>query len=219
MSESYGLAVQLAQKLSQKPVYTTKEAAQIVGSSRRTVYRRIQELKSLGLIKAKRGRFIINNVASSQPAVVLQRILPSLRALNHARKFGKSYNQSDINFALEHINDKLITLDYRAWQLTKFQSPSELYLYVKDVEKVASHLKRNGFSEGLRGHVILLSKIGDFSNEIERVYLDCLAKGGRSTLDAIAIEMIHPDQIAVKGRFTTADVIKVREDMPASIKL
>jgi hypothetical protein len=137
-----------------------------------------------------------------------------LQALNQARRFGKSYNQSDINFAMNNIQDKIITLDYRAWELTKFQYPMDLYVYVKDVGRVASYLKENGFSEGQRGHVILLPEIGDFSNEIERVYLDCIAKGGRSMLDAIAIEMLYSDQIHVKGRFTTEDVIKVREDLP-----
>jgi len=90
----------------------------------------------------------------------------------------------------------------------------DLYVYVKDVGRIASYLKENGFSEGQRGRIILLPEIGDFSNEIERVYLDCIAKGGRSMLDAIAIEMLYGDQIHVKGRFTTEDVIKVRKDLP-----
>lgn len=207
-------AVQFAQGLSTKPVYTMNEAMVIAGCSKRTAYRRLQVLKSLGIAKSNRGRFIINTVVSSQPAAVLQRLLPPLQALNQARRFGKSYNQSDINFAMNNIQDKTITLDYRAWELTKFQYPMDLYVYVKNVGRVASYLKENGFSEGQRGHVILLPEIGDFSNEIERIYLDCIAKGGRSMLDAIAIEMLYSDQIHVNGRFTTEDVIKVREDLP-----
>lgn len=207
-------AVQFAQGLSTKPVYTMKEVMTIAGCSRRTAYRRLQVLKSLGIVKSNRGRFIINTTASSQPVAVLQRLLPSLQSLNQARRFGKSYNQSDINFIMNNIQDKIITLDYRAWELTKFQYPMNLYVYVKDIERVASYLKQNGFSEGQRGHIVLLPEIGDFSNEIERVYLDCIAKGGRSMLDAIAVEMLYSDQIYVKGRFTTEDVIKVREDLP-----
>lgn len=207
-------AIQFAQGLSTKPVHTVKEAVAITGSSRRTIYRRLQALKSLGIAKSNHGRFIINTVVSSQPAAVLQRLLPSLQSLNQARRFGKSYNQSDINFIMNNIQDKRITLDYRAWELTKFQYPADLYVYVKDISRIASYLKQHGFSEGQRGHIVLLPEIGDFSNEIERVYLDCIAKGGRSMLDAIAIEMRYGDQIHVKGRFTTEDVIKVREDLP-----
>lgn len=207
-------AVQFAQGLSAKPVYTIEEIMTIAGSSRRTAYRRLQTLKSWGIAKSNRGRFIINTAASSQPIAVLQRLLPSLQSLNQARRFGKSYNQSDINFIMNNIQDKIITLDYRAWQLTKFQYPMDLYVYVDDVGRIASHLKQKGFSEGQRGHIVLLPEIGDFSNEIERVYLDCIAKGGRSVLDAIAIELLYGDQISVKGRFTTQDVIKVREDLP-----
>ena len=207
-------AVQFAQGLSTKSVYTMKEAMTIAGSSRRTAYRRLQALKSLGIAKSNRGRFIINTVVSSQPAAVLHRLLPSLQSLNQARRFGKSYNQSDINFIMNNTQDKIITLDYRAWDLTKFQYPMDLYIYVKDIARIASYLKQNGFSEGQRGHIVLLPEIGDFSNEIERVYLDCIAKGGRSMLDAIAIELLYSDQISVKGRFTTQDVIKVREDLP-----
>lgn len=207
-------AVQFAQGLSTKPVYTVKEVITISGSSRRTVYRRLQILKSLGIAKSNRGRFIINTVVSSQPAAVLQQLLPSLQSLNQARRFGRSYNQSDINFIMNNIQDKIITLDYRAWELTKFQYPMDLYVYVKDVGRIASYLKENGFSEGQRGRIILLPEIGDFSNEMERVYLDCIAKGGRNMLDAIAIEILYSDQIHVKGRFTTKDVIKVRKDLP-----
>jgi hypothetical protein len=207
-------AIQFAQGLSTKPVYTMKEVMTVTGSSRRTAYRRLQTLKSLGIAKSNRGRFIINTVVSSQPAAVLQRLLPSLQSLNQARRFGKSYNQSDVNFVMNNIQDKIVTLDYRAWELTKFQYPLDLYVYVNDIGRIASYLKQNGFSEGQRGHIVLLPEIGNFSNEIERVYLDCIAKGGRGMLDAIAVEMLYSDQISVRGRFTTQDVIKVREDLP-----
>jgi hypothetical protein len=115
---------------------------------------------------------------------------------------------------MNNIQDKKITLDYRAWELTKFQYPMDLYVYANDIEGIASYLKQNGFSEGQRGHIVLLPKIGDFSHAIERVYLDCIAKGGRSVLDAIAIELLYGNQISVRGRFTTQDVIKVQEDLP-----
>jgi hypothetical protein len=62
--------------------------------------------------------------------------------------------------------------------------------------------------------VAILPKEGGFENEIQRVYLDCLAFGGRSTLDAVAIELLHADQLSVRGEFPTDLVLKVREDLP-----
>ena len=208
-------AISFAQGLSTKPVYSMKEAIALAGSSRRTVYRHIQALRALGVIKSNRGRFIINTSVVSQPTAILKKLVPSLTALNKARRFGRTYNQSDINFAIHNIPDKIITLDYRAWDLAKFQYPQDLYLYVNKINEVADYLKDNGFSEGQKGRVVLLPKIGDFTNEIERVYQDSMAKGGRSMLDAIAIELLYGNQLKSKGRFTIQDIMKVQEDLQA----
>jgi hypothetical protein len=62
--------------------------------------------------------------------------------------------------------------------------------------------------------VAILPKEGGFGNEIQRVYLDCLAFGGRSALDAVAIELLHGDQLSIRGEFPTDLVLKVREDLP-----
>ncbi|HVB95936.1 MAG TPA: hypothetical protein VND41_04970 [Nitrososphaerales archaeon] len=53
------------------------------------------------------------------------------------------------------------------------------------------------------------------STSKEKVYLDCLAFGGRSTLDAIAIELLYGDRLSVKGEFPADLVLKVRDDLPA----
>jgi len=82
-----------------------------------------------------------------------------------------------------------VTLDYRSWDLTGYQTPQDLYVYVDDIRKTSQFLKLSNFSEGTRGHVVLLEKQPSAENSIQQVYLDCIAKGGRSVLDAIALEI------------------------------
>ena len=77
-------------------------------------------------------------------------------------------------------------------------------------------LESEGFSENKEGRVAILPVERErkgFENEIQRVYLDCLARGGSSTLDAIAIELLHGDEIAIRGEFPVDLVLKVREDL------
>jgi hypothetical protein len=208
-----GHAFLFAQRLESKPVYTIADAISVAGSAK-TAYRRLNDLRALGLAKYKHGSFILKTSVVSQPANVIEKLLPSLVALSKARRFGRNYNDSDIRFAMKNIADKFVTLDYKAYDLTKFQTPLDLYIYVQDVDKVAGFLKENGFREGRNGRVILLPRIGDFTNEIERVYLDCIANGERSTLDAIAIELLYEDKLSTRGLFPVQQVKKVQEDLP-----
>ena len=208
-----GDAFLFAQRLDSKPVYTIEDAISVAGSAK-TAYRRLNALKSLGLASYKRGSFILKINVVAQPANIIEKLLPSLIVLSKARKFGRNYNGSDIRFAMNNISDRFVTLDYKAYELTKFQTPLDLYIYVTDIDKVADSLKEKGFKEGKNGHVILLPKIGDFSNEIERVYLDCIANGERSTMDAIAIELLYEDRLSTRGLFPVQLVKKVQEDLP-----
>lgn len=208
-----GDAFLFAQRLDSKPVYTMQDAISVAGSAK-TAYRRLNDLKTLGLARYRRGSFIIKSSVVSQPANVIEKILPSLTALSRARRFGRNYNNADIRFAMNNIADKFVTLDYRAYELAKFQTPLDLYIYVQDVDRVAGFLKEKGFREGRNGHVILLPRIGDFYNEVERVYLDCIANGERSTLDAIAIELLYEDRLSTRGLFPVQLVKKVQEDIP-----
>lgn len=205
-----------AQGLSPKSIYRINEVIPIAGS-RRTTYRRLRVLERLGLAKTTRGYFKMKTNVISQPVEILQKLLPSLHALKNARRFGRHYNDADKNFAMKSIQSRMITLDYKAWELTQFQYPSDLYLYVENIDEVATYLKENGFSEGQRGHIVLLPITGDFDNSIERVYLDCIANGGRSVLDAIAIELLYGDRLKHKGRFSIQDTQKVQEDLTGRV--
>ncbi len=214
-------ALLFAQRLGgkQKPTYSIKDDAIPSAGSGMTAYRRLNVLKTLGIVKSSRGHFTLNTSVVLQPRHIVEKLLPSLEALKKGKRFGRYYNNSDIRFALNNIHDKIVTLDYKAWQLTEYQSPSDLYVYVKNFEQTVSFLKNAGFSEGNKGQVVVLPMIGDFTNEIERVYLDCIAKGGRSLQDAVAIELVHGNSIQSKAFFTIDLVKKVQDDLPAKEKL
>jgi len=213
---------EFAQKIEPKPIHSINNVISL-STSTRTAYRYLHTLKNLGFVtKTSRGYFMTNAIAISQPAVIRNKLLSSFKALRLAKRFGKYYNDSDINFAINSIQAKLITLDYKAWELTKYQYPSELYMYIdrENFDKTISFLKENKFNggqrrrKGLGGRVGILPMIGDFSNEIERVYLDCIAKGGRSIQDAIAIQLLYGDHLESKGIFPAESVLKVQKDLP-----
>jgi hypothetical protein len=203
----------VVQSVGQKPVYHVSEFIGPAGS-RATAYRVIRRLQELGLAAEtqKRGYFTIRSSAF-QPYQTWTHLLPSLLALRQARYFGRAYDESDVNYARRSLSG-MVTLDYRAYELTQFQTPRTFFIYVEDPDRQAQSLRSAGFSEGIRGRVAILPKEGGFQNEVQRVYLDCLAFGGRSTLDAIAIELVHGDELSIRGEFPTDLVLKVREDLP-----
>lgn len=207
------LGIRFASKLAPRISYNIKEDAAPVAGSIPTAYRRLNVLEQLGLATVYRGQFQINR-AARQPMYVLERLVPSLLALKNAKRFGKKYHISDINFFKNNLPEKsFITLDFRAWDLTEYQTPKDLYVYVDDIGKATKFLKQNGFSEGSKGRVVLLQKQTSSRDSIEQVYLDCIAKGGRSVLDAIAIELKHGDHLSIRSRFNIEDVLKVQDDM------
>jgi hypothetical protein len=205
--------IRFASKLTPKISYSVKDDAVPIAGSISTAYRRLSLLENLGLATIHRSQFQINR-AARQPMYILEKLVPSLIALKNAKRFGRKYHISDINFVKNNLPDgSFITLDYRAWDVTKFQTPLDLYVYVTDIEKTAKFLKDNDFNEGTKGHVVLLQKQPNIKNDIEQVYLDCIAKGGRSILDAIAIELKYGEQFDIKGRFDIQDILKVQDDM------
>jgi hypothetical protein len=204
----------VVQSLTQKPVYHASELFGPAGS-RATAYRVISGLLELGLAAEtkRRGYFTIRSSAF-QPYTKWPHLLPSLRALKQARYFGRAYDESDVNYARRFLTG-MVTLDYRAYDLTKLQTPRTFFLYARNPNREAELLESNGFSEGTKGRVAILPRGGgDFENEVQRVYLDCLAFGGRSTLDAIAIELLYGDRLRIRGEFSTDLILKVREELP-----
>lgn len=204
--------IEFASKLEPRVTYDVKDIASITGSIP-TIYRRLRSLEALGLATVHRSKFQLNR-AVTQPMFVLEKLIPSLIAIKNSKRFGKKYHISDINFLKNNLpKNSFITLDFRAWDLTSYQTPQDLYVYVSDLDKSSKFLKENEFSEGTKGHVILLQKQPQTRDTIEQIYLDCIAKGGRSTLDAIAIGIKYGDQLQTKARFQIEDILKVHDDM------
>src|SRR5487761_1775864 len=202
----------LAQQLNMKPVHHVSELAKTFGS-RPSAYRALKELMKLGFAQhEQRGYFTLRS-SIHQPYDLWPYLLPSLNALKNARCFGKTYDEYDAKRAHKMIQG-MITLDYRAYELTKLQNPRTMFIYANDMDDAAGRLKSEGYSEGEKGRVVLMSRIGDFSNEIQRVYLDCLAAGGRYVLGAIAIELLHGEALKIKGVFPIELVNKVEDDLP-----
>src|SRR6478672_5982516 len=113
------LALLSAQRLDTKPVYSMKDDfVPSTFKSKRTAYRYRKYLESIGVLKGKRGNFKLNTSVISQLHLI-QNLLPSIKSLKNARKFGRNYNEKDIKFFKKNIVYQLITLDYKAWELTK----------------------------------------------------------------------------------------------------
>lgn len=207
------LALLAAQRLGVRPVYNMRQDfIPSIQKSRRTAYRYRKYLESLGVLKSVRGNFILNTTAISQSSL-FPKLVPSLIALRNGRRFGRRYNQADIEFVKEHIDYHLFTLDYKAWELTKYQYPVDLYIYVKDIDRATNYLREKKFKESKKGHVIILPMQGDFTNELQRVYLDSIAKGGRSVQDAIAIELLYGDKLNARGRFDIESIKNVQDTL------
>jgi len=203
----------VVQGLSERPAYRVSELFSLAGS-RATSYRILDRLLELGFAEQlHRGYFSLSSSAF-QPYKLWPYLVPSLHSLKKARNFGRAYDESDVNYAKKTLQGTL-SLDYRAYDLTGLQTPNRYYLYVDSVEEVAGLLEKNSFSEGTAGRISITQKPETLDNEIQRVYLDCLAAGGRSTLDAIAIEIRYGDQLTIKGEFPVDLVTKVEEDLPA----
>ncbi len=206
-------AISFAQEFSDKPVYDIKEDAVPLAGSQFTAYRRLHLLESYHLAKLGRNQFEIKTDVVSQPLSIIKKLLPSLIALKNAKRFGKYYTESDVTFARKNIPGQVLTtLDYAAWDATKYQIPSNFYVYVNDLDTASKFLKKNRFSEGNNGRVVLLPLVGDYTNKLERVYLDCIANGGRSSLDAISIELQYGDQLTTRAHFPIEYVKKVQEE-------
>ena len=213
-------ALYCVRKLPHKTIYRVDDIVKLTDLSVKTVNEKLQLLSKYWLVFSKtKNTFMMYDDVIAQPNTVFQKITPSLISYKHSRWFGRKHDQTDVDFAMKHMPpNSLVTLDYKAAELTSYQYPRQFYVYVDDVEVFASLLKRNGFVEedkNIKSRVILLPKIGSFENYLERVFLDCVAAGGRDFMDAIAIMALYGHKIKQKTiEFPDWAVDKVLEDLP-----
>ncbi len=202
--------------LPMKPAYTLNELARATGRSKQTAYRYLTQLQQNGFVIAfHRGAFSLRD-SVFLPTMIIPHILPSLHALRQARKFRLRNGKPGIPNARKLLREAggLPTLDYAAYEITAYQTPDIFYFYPDSFERAVRVLRQNGYVESSKGKVVLLPRIGDFSEPILRVFYDSLAIGGRGILDAIAISRKHPEKTKSSGYldFLLALARKVEQD-------
>ena len=165
-------------------------------------------LKRAGLAVEHDG-LVVFKECLDQPVRVIEKLLPSLLSL----KYGLGF-KGDVELARKEVKG-FITLDYAAYELTGYQVPRTLYLYPEDLKESIERLKGLEFdpSSPSEADVVLLPRFGSIDRY--RIHLDALARGGRSTLDALAIELLKPEMVAVEARYPAEMVRKVLDDLRA----
>jgi len=201
-------ALSLVQRVKPGMVVETRSLVKIAGS-KATLSRALKVLEEYGFVWGRARGWVAFADALWQPAYVIESILPSLRAIRGAVPVRCPRK------AFELLRDFFVTLDWKAWELTGYQTPRNLYVYADSVEDVIQRLRAAGLRRFSKGGelVYVLPRVGDFSNPTERTYLDCVARGGRSWLDAVAIELLYPDELSVRAVFPVGLVEKVIEDL------
>lgn len=202
-------AVSLVQRVKPRMVIDTRSLVKVAGS-KATLSRALTVLKKHGFVRGSAKGWVAFIDVIWQPMYVIESILPSLKAFVEAKSIRCSKK------ILNYREDLFVTLDWKAWELTGYQTPKNLYIYADSLEEVKCRLggadQGNIFGAG-EELVYVLPKIGEFHNPIERTYLDCIARGGRSWLDAIAIELLYSHKLRVRASFPVELVEKVIEDL------
>ena len=168
----------------------------------------IETLEEAGFVEQRKKGYISFRWCAWQPLNVIKHILPSLNSLKDA-----AYFEGDPLAARPMLGDN-VTLDYKAWELTNYQTPAMLCAYADNMKKTCAALKKAGFEhDGKDGRICILPKNERKENAIEQVYYDSLASGGRSLLDAAALQLLYPDQIREKAKFSKDIMNKVRDEL------
>src|SRR6266851_2500733 len=130
----------IAQTIGEKPVYHMTDLSKIT-ESRATAYRILSKLREAGFAEQVREGYFTLRSSLFQPFNLWSNLLPSLQALKQARFFGLSYNENDVRLARQVLKG-IMTLDYRAYELTNLQSPRLLFIYVDDADQAAETLRK-----------------------------------------------------------------------------
>src|SRR3989304_1906965 len=200
---TFHILTSIQTNLPMKPAYTLDELAHATGRSKQTAYRYLTELKQNGfLITSHRGAFSLRD-SVFLPITIIPHIIPSLHALNQARKFRLRNGKSGIVKAMKLLRGVggMATLDYAAYEITAYQTPETFFFSPASFEKAVRILRENNYVESSKGKVVLLPRIGDFSKPVLRIFYDSLAVGGRGILDAIAISRKYPETTKSSGYF------------------
>ena len=214
-TREYEDAIAFARLLPRSPVHNFRDMPSVAGVSEATARRRVDELAKVGLAKRRNGWFEVRVDAIFHPIDVLKAMRPSLLAHVGAKRFARRRNGSDITFARRHLPPgSFVTLDYPLTRLTGYQTAWDYYVYVDNQDAFASLLEENGFREDDDGRVVVMPKIGKFDDKKVRLFLDCLADGGRGYCDAIALLMLHINPSPARAALSTNEINDVLRNLP-----
>ena len=204
-------AIAFARLLPRSMIHRMRDMPSVAGVSEATARRRVDELAGMGLAVRRKGAFTVHHDAICQPIEVLDAMRPSLLALGRARRFGCGGSSSTgITLARRRLPPgSFVTLDYPLARLTGYQSAWWYHACVEDPDAFGSLLEESGFREDRTGRVVVMPKIGSFDDENVRLLFDCLADGGRSYCDAIALLLTRIGALPGGAVFTVVDVNEV----------
>src|SRR5437899_12471045 len=125
----------IAQTMGEKPVYHMNDLSKIT-ESRATAYRILSRLREAGFAEQVREGYFTFRSSLFQPFYLWSNLLPSLQALKQARSFGLSYTENDVRLA-RHVSKGIVTLDYRAYEITRLQSTHLFSISVNNTHQSA----------------------------------------------------------------------------------
>ena len=203
-------AIAFARLLPRSMIHRMRDMPSVAGVSEATARRRVDGLAGMGLARRRNGTFTLRHDVVRHPIEVIRAMRPSLLALGRARRFSRRKNNSDVAFARRRLPPgSFVTLDYPLARLTGYQSAWWYHACVEDPDAFGSLLEESGFREDRTGRVVVMPKIGSFDDENVRLLLDCLADGGRSYCDAIALLLTRIGALPGGAVFTVVDVNEV----------
>ena len=210
-------AMAFAYLLPRAESHRIRDMPSAAGVSEATARRRVDELAEMGLARRRNGAFTVNHDAICQPIEVLDAMRPSLLALGRARRFGRG-GRGGAGIALARRllpPGSFVTLDYPLSRLTGYGPPRDYCACVDDPGAYASLLGEGGLREDEAGRVVVMPKLGVFGDKRERLFLDCLAAGGRWYGGAIALSVLYGGPMAARAVIDSAALLDVLRRYPS----
>lgn len=172
-------------------------------------------LDDAGLVESAEdpGYVVFKSCAWAYDDSKLELLLPSLYSLRHRRDYLGDPDR------VEGVLPKgtLVTLTRGAFDLVgKDARGEDLYFYLLKPNEFVKELGGREREANADAKVHVLEPAGNLDDKIWRVYLDCIAAGGRGPQAAAFLEILMPEKI--KEPILSKDFVEsVRETMPRRV--
>ena len=204
--------------LPRAPSYRFRDMPSILGVSEATARRRVDALVEMGLAERRNGSFMVRHDAACQPIEILDAMYPSLLALGCARRFAGPNGRAGITLARRlRPPGSFVTLDYPLARLTGYRPARDYCVCVDDPDAFASLLEENGFREDDLGRVVVMPKLGRFDRARERLFLDCIAAGGKRCAGAVELYILYGDKLPQRAVLDADSILDVLHRDPTLV--